>query len=714
MAVSLSLDIGTRKVVGLLTQAGPKGMRIVAAERLEHKTRTMFDGQIHDVVEVAAVVRRIVDKLSAKAGAQLREAAVAAAGRALRTSTGSAARELNGLKELTAQEVFSLELEAVQAAQQALADGLLEQGQSPQDYHYVGHSVIAHKLDGLAITSLVGQRGTNAELVAIATFLPRGVVDSFMGVLERVGLDMTALTLEPIAAISVAVPQTMRHLNLVLVDIGAGTSDIAITSKGTVTAYDMVPVAGDEVTEALSERYLLDFTAGEKVKRLIGLQESVTFVDILGAWHTVSSRDLTAACLPAVESMARQIGERILALNGGSPQAVILVGGGSQSPGLVRALARNLNLGIERVAVRGREAIANVTGARQLLLGPDCVTPIGIAVSAREQSTLGFAYVQVDNLGVRLFSPGRVTVADALLAAGISIRNLQGKVGKGITVTINGELKMVRGTFGRPAQLRVNGEPATLETPIRHRDRVELMPAQDGAPGMATVAALAGSQVHPYTLSVNGRPWQIPALITVNGSPASPETPLCDNDNVQIRSRSTVAEVMEFLGYPNPDAVETLQITVDGQARTVTRPHYRVAVGDAEADSHTPVSRGGTLLVEPTPGLSVRDVCNVLSVQGGGIRVTVNGEQVELKGTVAVFYRNGKPVPPDEAVRDGDRIEVAAVPTTPHIFAELLVKVGTVPTPPPGKQRLVMLLNGKDADFSTPLRDGDLAVVVWE
>ena len=56
----------------------------------------------------------------------------------------------------------------------------------------------------------------------------------------------------------------MRRLNVALVDIGAGTSDIAITDKSTVVAYGMVPTAGDEITEALSDHYLLDFPVAEK------------------------------------------------------------------------------------------------------------------------------------------------------------------------------------------------------------------------------------------------------------------------------------------------------------------------------------------------------------------------------------------------------------------------------------------------------------------
>ena len=107
-------------------------------------------------------------------------------------------------------------------------------------------------LDDEVIGNLIDQQGDDAAVEIIATFLPRVVVDSLIKALHRADLELEALTLEPIAAIDVLVPPSMRRLNVALVDVGAGTSDIAITDSGTVIAYGMVSAAGDEVTEALA------------------------------------------------------------------------------------------------------------------------------------------------------------------------------------------------------------------------------------------------------------------------------------------------------------------------------------------------------------------------------------------------------------------------------------------------------------------------------
>ena len=149
---------------------------------------------------------------------------------------------------------------------------------------------------------------------------------------------MHALTLEPIAAINVLIPPTMRRLNVALVDIGAGTSDIALTDSGTVIAYGMVPIAGDEITEAISDYLLLDFPLAEEAKRKLIHHEVITVKDILGFETDISKEEVIEHIKPALERLADSISQEILSLNNNqSPKAVMLVGGGSQTPLLTRA-----------------------------------------------------------------------------------------------------------------------------------------------------------------------------------------------------------------------------------------------------------------------------------------------------------------------------------------------------------------------------------------
>lgn len=118
-------------------------------------------------------------------------------------------------------------------------------------------------LNGELFGSLEGHKAEAIAEDIIVTFLPEDVVDGLYSAVERAGLEVANLTLEPIAAINVAIPENFRMLNIALVDVGAGTSDLCVTKDGSIVAYGMIPYAGDELTEVLVQAFLVDFATAE-------------------------------------------------------------------------------------------------------------------------------------------------------------------------------------------------------------------------------------------------------------------------------------------------------------------------------------------------------------------------------------------------------------------------------------------------------------------
>jgi cell division ATPase FtsA len=205
-------------VMGLVMAKEEEGYKILSSAQTEHRQRAMYDGQVHDIEEVARAVLRVKAELEQKMGEPLNSVAVAAAGRTLKTVVTSYERHELFPVVWEREDVISLEMEAVQKALREI-DSSEEIGA----YHCVGYSTIENLLEGQKISNLVGQRGKTAEIKVITTFLPRTVVDGLLAVISRAGLQMQSLTLEPIAAGQAAIPQDMRRMNLALVDIGAGT-----------------------------------------------------------------------------------------------------------------------------------------------------------------------------------------------------------------------------------------------------------------------------------------------------------------------------------------------------------------------------------------------------------------------------------------------------------------------------------------------------------
>src|SRR5699024_8035069 len=136
--------------------------------------RTMLDGQIQHVTEVAALIAEVKNELEEKHG-PLQEVCVAAAGRALKTIQAEQSIDISEKRLTSEEEIRHLELSAVQQALTMLTE---EATTKFSDYHCVGYSVLHYKLDGEPIVSLLDQVGEVASVEVIATFLPKVVVES--------------------------------------------------------------------------------------------------------------------------------------------------------------------------------------------------------------------------------------------------------------------------------------------------------------------------------------------------------------------------------------------------------------------------------------------------------------------------------------------------------------------------------------------------------
>jgi len=525
-----ALDIGTRTVIGIVGLQEGEDFKIIAIEIFEHKRRVMFDGQIHDIESVADAVRQIKEKLEEKIGVPLVKVAIAAAGRVLNTREAKIEKDIDNGREIDYNLIRALEIEATQIAQQKLDEGIT--GNDKNRFYCVGYSVVNYYLNGYVMTNLVGQKGYKAGVEILATFLPQVVVDSLYTVMDRVGLEVSSLTLEPIAAINVAIPKNLRLLNLALVDIGAGTSDIALTRDGSVVAYAMVPIAGDEITEEICRHYLIDFNTGEKIKLFLSTKKAtITFTDIMGNKRKVTKDEVNEVVQPVVKLLANTISQKILDYNKKSPNAVFLVGGGSQIPGLAKLVSENLGLPQEWVAVRGRNIIQNLKIAEKKLSGPDSITPVGIAVTAQMQKGNNFFTVTVNGKKVKLFNTKKLKVSDALMFSGFNPEQLIGKRGKNLRFTLDGISKVIKGEHGKAAEIFVNDEVASIDTGIMPGDVIIIKPAKDGKDAEVFVSDIIKEKAKTDMLSGD---IETDIRIFINNSPASLSDRICEGDDVHI------------------------------------------------------------------------------------------------------------------------------------------------------------------------------------
>ncbi len=543
------LDIGTRSIVGTVGfKQNERDFVVVAQSVRFHETRAMLDGQIHDIGKVAETITEVRRELEAKIGRKLTDVCIAAAGRVLKTVEAQVDYPLEGECIVSAEHIRSMELVGAEKAHAKLRE---KTSKSEDQFFCVGYTVISYFLNGIQINNLEGHKATHIGAKVLATFLPGDVIDGLYAAVERSKLSVCNITLEPIAAINVAIPEKFRLLNLALVDIGAGTSDICITKDGSITAYGMIPSAGDVMTEKIMREYLVEFNVAEEIKLAIGSKKpQINFVDIMGIKQKVSRTSVLEKLTEEYKKLAKLIADKVLELNGGKMvSACFVVGGGGKHPKFVSSLAEAMKLPKERVALRGEEVMGNIHFLDNSLgKDPATVTPIGICLNYYEQNN-NFIFVQVNGERIKLFDNRKLTVMDAALAFGYPNEKLFPRRGKELNFTVDGVRRMVRGGAGESSIIKVNKKMSSIFAPITGNDVIEITESTQGEPASAVISSLPEFK-SKLSFYFNDKKVSCPKFMSVNGELVSGYYSIQDGDEIVCEDYYTLDQILTFMDIP--------------------------------------------------------------------------------------------------------------------------------------------------------------------
>lgn len=699
-----ALDIGTRSIIGMVGTVENEKIRIIAIEREEHTERAMIDGQIENIDKVAAVAGKVKQKLESKLHFKLERVCVAAAGRALRTKRAEFEMEVSG-KDLINDEVISrLEAGAISKAEEAF-DAENRSMEDNRRFYLVGYTVCQYYLDKYMISSLKDHRGKSVKVDLIATFLPSEVVESLYTTMNKIGLEVASITLEPIAAINAAIPANLRLLNLVLVDIGAGTSDIAACTDGSVTGYTMATMAGDEITETLMKEYLVDFQMAESMKAQADQEEEITFTDILGFEQTISRDELLACIQDTSDHLCREIAEKILEINGNPPSALFLAGGGSKLTGLKEGLTAALQMDSKRVAIAGNNFRTSAFSDEYDLNNPEYATPLGIVVSSGLNLINASFRVILNGRPANLFRSGSFTALNLLMMNGYSFLDIMGHSGANLVVTVNGRRKVFYGTPVEPAALFINKKEGRLSEIIQAGDEIDFTPAVSGV----SAAACLGD--------INGAAEAVE--LTLNGMPADLETQLKMGDVIVMRRPGEEALPEEAAEAEEEAAAEDVPAAEEGaepeqtQEQEPVQQEESAAAPDRTAETAAEFSEpAGTERQpetaeetepvemkqeeEPKPALNPQRNFAQRSALEAAAPVSQREEKtaVSAQPPEVHFHLNGMPITLPRKT-DG----------TSYFLMDMIQYSGIDLKQPKG--RIVLTVNGMQGLFQQELRDGD-------
>ena len=699
------LDIGTRSIVGVVGYLEHNIFHIAAMAQAEHDTRSMLDGQIHDIYKVGDTIRRVKNDLERQLGFTLTDVCIAAAGRVLKTIKSSADVEFEDETRVNSEHIYSLNLLAVEKAH-----SIINENSDDVKYYCVGNTPITYKLNSFEISSLEGHKANKIGVTLIATFLPEEVVDGLYESVEYAGLHVASLTLEPIAAMNIAIPEQYRLLNIGLIDVGAGTSDICITKDGSVIAYGMIPLAGDELTEVIAKHYLVDFNTAEKIKleaskKIKGL---VTFKDIMGLTQKVQASEVRTVTAPVIEKMAKECASKIKELNGGkSVNAVFVVGGGGKMRGYTDKVAACLGIAKERVAVRGEEVLTTVDfGDTGFMKDSLYVTPVGICTNYYTQKN-SFVFVNVNNERIKMYDNNHLTVVDAVMQIGFPNDKLFPRRGEELEFTVNGKSRLVRGTPGEGAEVFLNGKHANLNSRIEQNDVIEVHESTSGEPAHITIGQLEEYN-STITFIVNDKKVICPKFAYVNGELKSEFYDIQSKDSIQMENYYTVEQLFTFLDYDismcdvyvNNDLADNDTLVYENfNIKTVDINESRSgAYGNISDFSENDSDNSDSSDQSPSDVSDSSSNNGKASDEGSGNDLQ-NEEMSETKAPVdIVVLINGTPV-----TLKGKR---------EYILVDLFQFYEFDLSKPQGN--VVLNLNGETGEYTAPLKDGDVIDLYWE
>lgn len=386
----IALDIGTEFVKAVYLEQTGEVSSIIGVGRAHQDYQNMDSGAVANISGVVRSCRQAMTQGAVIAGVKPEEAVIGVAGQFV---TGVVRTVIKTRKKpekpLTRRELSHLVLDvhkdALAQTEAVLAERM---GFDELDLELVNSSIVNLTIDGYPVTNPVDFCGRNLEITVFMTFAPLVHVNALKTLAQRLDLDLIGLVAEPYAVAASTFTDEAYELGSVVIDIGGGSTDIALIHRGGISQTKMLSIGGRAFTKSIAdytqtsiseaEQLKLDYASGMDSHNL----EPVIATD-LSIW-----RD---AMLLGLKEMLR--GKPL-------PPRIVLCGGGSALPGIIETLAdqRFVDSGIFQVKPKIQtltpEDVYGIADPKEYFTNISDVTPKCIAyqaslVEANQRNSLG-------------------------------------------------------------------------------------------------------------------------------------------------------------------------------------------------------------------------------------------------------------------------------------------------------------------------------------
>ncbi len=372
----VGLDIGTSKVVAIVGEVTPEGdLEIIGLG--SYPSRGLKKGVVVNIESTVQSIQRAVEEAELMAGCQIDSVYAGIAGSHIRSLNS------HGIVAVRDREVYPQDVDRVIDAAQAMA--------IPADQkilHILPQEYVIDSQEG--VREPLGMSGVRLEAKVHLVTCAVNAAQNIEKCIERCGLKVNDIILEQLASSYAVLTDDERELGVCLVDIGGGTTDIAIFTNGAIRHTAVIPIAGDQVTNDIAMALRTPTQNAEEIKikyacALTQLARPDETIQVPGVGDK-PARELSRQALAEVveprydelftliQAELRRSGYEDLVAAG-----IVLTGGASKIEGVIELAEEIFHMPVSLGAPR------NVAGLKDIVRNPVYATGVGLLMYGRQR-----------------------------------------------------------------------------------------------------------------------------------------------------------------------------------------------------------------------------------------------------------------------------------------------------------------------------------------
>ena len=385
----VGLDIGTSKIVALVAEVTPEG-RLNVIGMGSQDSKGLRKGVVVNIEETVGAISRVIQEVELMADCKVKDVYTGIAGSHIKSFNS------NGMVAIKDKEVTDMDVDRVIETARAMP--------IPADQeilHILTQEFIIDDQDG--IREPIGMAGFRLE---VKVHIVTGAVSAAQNIVKcvrRCGLEVNDLVLQPLASSYAVLSEDEKDLGVCLVDIGGGTTDIAVWTQGAIRHTSVIPIAGDQITNDIAMALRTPTRDAEEIKRKFGcalsqLADPEDYLEVAGVddrpSRRLSRRALADVIQPRVEELYELVqGElRRSGFENLLSSGIVLTGGASVMPGMIELGEEIFHTPVRLGAPKYSGALADV------VQNPRFATAYGLLLEGSTQHKRGYKVSETRNM----------------------------------------------------------------------------------------------------------------------------------------------------------------------------------------------------------------------------------------------------------------------------------------------------------------------------